>query len=293
MATLMACYHPLTAYRAAGGGITFREGGDSGPELELPCGRCIGCRIKRTREWAMRCMHEASLHDQNSFVTLTYDDDHYQPGLDYKHFQTFIRALRRTRPVRFFCAGEYGEKLKRPHWHALLFGVGWTNTFPVGMDLLGSHDLEKLWPYGFSSIGEVTPQSAAYVASYCVKKKTGPLANEYYKRVHLMTGEIIEVRPEMARMSLKPGIGQKWIERYWPEVYGPRDSVIGQQGSKAKPPRYYDQQLLRLNSTCYTDKETDRQLDALTRRDDNTRARLAVKEQVAIAKQKMKLRKLD
>lgn len=288
----MPCYHPLTAYRGSGGRITFQEGGDSGGALQLPCGRCIGCRIQRTQAWATRCMHEASLYDQNSFVTLTYDDEHYKPSLDYADFQRFVRSLRRTRPVRFFAAGEYGETTQRPHWHALLFGVGWSDTFPVGLGLYGSHDLEKHWPYGFSSIGEVTHQSAAYVASYTIKKVTGPAAAEHYKRVHLATGEIVAVAPEMARMSLKPGIGKRWIEKYWPEVYRARDAVVKQGGHSQRPPRYYDKWLAEEHSQLYTDKETNRQLESIPRQQDNTTARLKVKEIVAIAKQSQKQKRL-
>lgn len=292
MATLMACYHPLRAYRGAGGAITFKEGGDSGQAMDLPCGRCIGCRIKRVQDWTARCMAEASLHDTNAFVTLTYDEQHHQPSLDYRHFQAFMRRLRRTRKVRFFCAGEYGTQKQRPHWHALLFGCRFESTFPVGVGLLGSRELTELWPYGFSSIGEVTQQSAAYVASYCVKKVTGPPAAEHYKRVDLVSGEIFSVAPELARMSLKPGIGMPWLQKYWREIYSARDSIVRPGGRSLKPPRAFDKWLAEQHSCLFTEKETERQLEALTRRDDNTPERLAVKERVAKLRQDEKKRKL-
>lgn len=240
----------------------------------------------------MRCMHEAKFHDANSFVTLTYDEQHHQPSLDYSHFQDFIRRIRRSRPARFFAAGEYGENTKRPHWHALLFGVHFNDLYPVGNNLYGSKELEKLWPWGFSSVGEVNETTAAYVASYCIKKATGRLAAIRYSRVNLATGEIFQVAPEMARMSLKPGIGAKYFEKYKREIYYARDGIVSKGGQTLKPPRYYDKLLIKQDQKQYTQIETDRQLEAITRRDDNTPERLKAKEIVAIAKQSQKQRKL-
>ena len=72
----MPCYHPLQGWRKQGGGITFnlRDGFVDRP-VTVSCGQCIGCRLERSRQWAIRCMHEASLHESNCFVTLTYSDD--------------------------------------------------------------------------------------------------------------------------------------------------------------------------------------------------------------------------
>ena len=130
----MACFKPLTAYRGRekhGSGkpkIVFSHHlSQTGVELLLPCGRCIGCRLERSRMWALRCVHEAQLHSENSFITLTYNDDHIprDGSLNKKHFQDFMKRLRKSiapKKVRFYHCGEYGPKLLRPHYHAILFG---------------------------------------------------------------------------------------------------------------------------------------------------------------------------
>ena len=51
------------------------------------------------------------MHMFNSFVTLTYDDDHLPEynSLNYKHFQDFMKRLRKSHNgVRFYMCGEYG-----------------------------------------------------------------------------------------------------------------------------------------------------------------------------------------
>ena len=87
----MPCFHPLDAWQCSNGDVVFTDNlarNDVIRRLALPCGRCVGCRLERSRQWAVRCMHEASMHMFNSFVTLTYDDDHFPwpsfgPFLEY------------------------------------------------------------------------------------------------------------------------------------------------------------------------------------------------------------------
>ena len=123
----MPCFHPLDAWQCSNGDVVFTDNlarNDVIRRLALPCGRCVGCRLERSRQWAVRCMHEASMHMFNSFVTLTYDDDHLPEynSLNYKHFQDFMKRLRKSHNgVRFYMCGEYGEDFSRPHYHALLF----------------------------------------------------------------------------------------------------------------------------------------------------------------------------
>lgn len=262
------------------------------PPLDLPCGRCIGCRIRRTQEWAIRCMNEAAMHPHNSFVTLTYDQEHDAQSLDYTHFQAFLRSLRRTTPVRFFAAGEYGEQTNRPHWHALLFGVAFSPMEQIGKQLYRSPALEKHWPHGYSSIGEVNLTTARYVASYCIKKVNGKQAEKHYERVNLTTGEIFTVTPEMARMSLKPGIGAAWYLKYRKEVSYARDGIVTPGGHTLPTPRYYDKLLEKIDIQKYRTNIQAREDKAYERRDDNTPERLLSKEIVAISKQSQKQRKL-
>ena len=126
--------------------------------------------------------------------------------------------------------GEYGEDFSRPHYHALLFNCFFPDrkkhsTGDSGSVIYTSEALAKLWPFGFSSIGDVTFESAAYCSRYIMKKVTGDLAESHYETVDLSTGEVSARVPEFNRMSLKPGIGAEWIKRYNKDVY-PRDVAI-------------------------------------------------------------------
>lgn len=149
--------------------------------LSLPCGQCIGCRLEYSRQWAIRCMHESTLHDQSCFITLTYSDDNLPEHgtLILRDFQLFMKRLRfefSNVKIRFYHCGEYGEKFGRPHYHALLFGIDFEadrtlySQSKQGSKLYVSDTLNKLWNKGFATIGNITFESAAYVARYVVKK---------------------------------------------------------------------------------------------------------------------------
>ncbi len=295
----MPCYHPLSAYQCADGSIVFYESKrhDTVKSLSLPCGQCVGCRLERSRQWAIRCMHEAQMHTQNCFITLTYDDAHLPSdrSLHYRDFQLFIKRLRKRYPgrrIRYYMAGEYGENFGRPHWHACIFGLDfddkklWKRTSANSL-LYRSENLELLWPFGYSSIGEVTFESAAYVARYIMKKVTGKNAAEHYQEIDPDTGEITNRTPEFTKMSLKPGIGYEWYKQYTSDVY-PHDYVVV-RGKKVKPPKYYDKKYKIDNPYEFDELLYIREKSAKLNYADNTPERLLVKEQVTKAKlQKLK-----
>lgn len=254
--------------------------------VEVPCGGCIGCRLKRSRAWAMRCMHEASLHDANSFLTLTYDEKHLpmRGQLHYPHFQTFMKQLRKRYKVSFYMCGEYGDD-GRPHYHAIIFGHGFPDKKRIreldsGCTIYRSAELEKLWKHGYSSIGNVTFESAGYVARYCMKKITGHLAMQHYER-HDEYGPYQQI-PEFAHMSLNPAIGKRWLEKWHTDVF-PADYCIV-DGRKVEVPTYYDKLYETIDSDQNNWIKFDRMLDAETRSADNTEARLTVRATVAKAK---------
>lgn len=281
----MPCFHPLTAYKTSAGEVVFYERAkyDITHTLSLPCGQCIGCRLERSRQWAVRCMHEASLHKFNCFVTLTYNDEHlpYRGMLEYPAYQKFMKRLRWEVkiPVRFYMCGEYGPENWRPHYHACLFGMDFVDkkywrTSDSGEKLFRSPLLEKLWPYGHCEIGAVTFESAAYVARYCVQKVTGHNADAHYRRTD-KDGEY-SLPPEFNHMSLKPGIGAGWMAKYGRQTYD-FDTVIV-NGKECKPPKYYDRLFSRENPEEFEDLQWLREQDAKSRSGDNTPERLAVKE---------------
>lgn len=264
--------------------------------IELACGQCHGCRLERSRQWATRCIHESQMHAQNCFITLTYDDDHLpQRGqLNYSDFQKFMKRLRKkTHPikVRFYLGAEYGEQNERPHFHACLFNHDWHDKefltkSPTGAKIYTSKTLQELWPNGYSSTAELTFQSAAYVARYCMQKVTGKAAEEHYKRQD-ENGEY-QLTPEFNKMSLKPGIGAGWLDKYEADVYS-HDHVIV-NGVACTPPKYYDKLLKRRNPERIEELKNERELNGLKHRSDNTEDRLRIKEIVAKAKTKALLR---
>lgn len=235
-------------------------------------------------------MHEASLSPFNIFVTLTYDDDHLpvRSMLHYPHYQAFMKRLRfysGTKGVRFYMCGEYGPTTWRPHYHALLFGWDfddkkyWRRS-DSGASLYRSPSLERLWGHGNCEIGSCTFESAAYVARYCVQKVTGQAAKDHYRRFD-QDGEYF-LPPEFNRMSLKPGIGAGWFQKYGNDVY-PRDQVVI-NGQEAKPPKYYDRLFKRIAPEAFDEIQFIRERDGRSRYEDNTPARLAVKSKVATAR---------
>lgn len=243
-------------------------------------------------------MHEASQHDHNSFITLTYSDEHLPAGgsLHKPDFQKFMKRLREQtqQKIRYYMCGEYGDKLGRPHYHALIFGYDFSDKtlWEIRKEnkFYRSKQLEKLWRLGYSSISEVTFSSAAYVARYVMKKINGQKAHDHYQKLDKETGELIPVHPEYNSMSLKPGIASNWYEKFTSDVY-PADNII-LSGKKYRTPRYYDRKLKAAYPGAHEILKTRRKKQALKHLANNTPERLKVRENIAIAKNKLNPRTL-
>jgi len=285
----VSCFHPIQAYQSPEGGkLVFADVGDVRP-ITIPCGSCVGCRTTRARNWAIRCMHEASLHTYNSFVTLTYSDANLPESgsLVYRDFQNFMKRLRKSKgPARFFMCAEYGTRTLRPHYHALLFGVHFHDreklfTTPAGHDVYVSAELSKLWGLGHCSIGSVTTGSAMYIAKYCITKK--PSDSPAYSRVDIDTGEVTRVLPEFSHMSLKPGIGAAWFAKYKEDCF-PHDYIYV-DGVKRPVPKYYKSLLSDLEPLTSIEVDITRfgYFSDPVRVLDSTDERLVVREAVAKA----------
>lgn len=284
----MRCFYPLVAFKiVATGAVVFKRPSSAFLDLILPCGQCSGCRLERSRQWAVRCMHEASLYDENSFITLTYDDEHLPEygTLDKSAFPKFMKRLRKRAgvKVRYYHAGEYGSLFGRPHYHACLFGFDFAdkvyrterNGFPVwSSELLG-----ELWSFGRSEIGTVTFESAAYVARYIMDKVTGKDADVAYAFVD-EEGEVRHLTPEYTTMSRRPGIGRPWLDMFGAEVY-PADGVVV-AGKLCKPPRFYDTSFELIHPGMLDEVRAARR--ARRRVSDNTPARLEVAAECANAR---------
>lgn len=283
----MPCFRPLDGWRAATVNengkrpIVFkkRDGFNDIP-VKVPCGQCIGCRLERSRQWAMRCVHEASLFDDNCFVTLTYSDENLPAGgsLCLRDFQLFMKRLRFKygEGIRFFHCGEYGERFQRPHYHALLFNHDFSDKvlFKRSCDfpLYSSDSLSDLWPFGHCLIGDVTFESAAYVARYITKKITGDEAESHYG------GRI----PEYITMSRRPGIGSRWFDEFKGDILKGGFVVIN--GKKVRPPKYYDSLIELDNKDVFVRIKRSRVIAAKKVADNNTSSRHRVREKVTQAR---------
>ncbi|WNK12942.1 MAG: replication initiator protein [Microvirus sp.] len=235
----MPCFHPITISRK--GFVDLRQ--------VVACGRCVGCRITRKEAWATRVYHEKQFHERSCFLTLTYADENIPAGgtLMPAHMTAFMKSVRKYLArehsvlVRFFLCGEYGDQLLRPHYHVCLFGWDFPDKLSApkyGDGVMVSPVLEGIWGKGFCTVGALTYQSAAYTAGYVMKKVTGEDAPEFYRRLDVATGELVDLVPPFVRMSLRPGIGSDWYGRFGREVF-PDDFVVVDGRPRAVPLYYW------------------------------------------------------
>lgn len=310
----MACNRPLAAFLpVAGGSPIFKPSlehpGRYSP-IKLPCGQCTGCRLEKSRQWAMRCVHEAQTHSRNCFVTLTYADEHLPQygSLSRAHLTKFFKRLRDHKgPFRYYACGEYGDQTQRAHYHACLFGVDFDDK--IEFRQIGEHklyiseQLTKIWGHGNASIGSLTFETAAYTARYVMKKQTGKTAKPF-TWLDPETGELQTLTQPFAVMSLRKAIGKTWLigntNFLKPDQHGPPAPVQGGfyqdiyskdaivlRGKKMPPARYYDKLYDKINPQHLkklkqkrienSNKLTDNQLRA---REQNACAALISRKQV-------------
>jgi len=222
--------------------------------FQLPCSKCIECRLEYARQWAIRCVHEAKMHEDNSFITLTYSNNNLKSDkLIYKDYQDFMKRLRSSNPhkeIGMFVTGEYGEKTKRPHWHALLFNYRpddliYKYSNERGDRIYSSDTLSDLWSHGISECGQVTFESAGYCARYAAKKL-----------VHGNDGH--EYEP-ISKKSSKHAIGKSYLEKYWPDIFN-QGQVILPNGQSASIPRYYEKWLMKNHPIAWDNYVTENKL---------------------------------
>lgn len=280
--------------------VFSKEKGVAGSELKVPCHQCIGCRIEHGSGWSVRIMQEAKFHDVNSFLTMTYDEQHVPKNgsINKRDVQLFWKRVRKEFPdtyIRHYSVGEYGEKTGRPHYHAIVFGLGFLqdrkqhSKNSKGDILYSSPTLDRLWSKGACYIGTVTPQSAGYVAGYAFKKINGNRADEHYRRVDPATGETWMLQKEFALMSNRPGIGYQHYERYGEQMFT-RGSCI-MRGREVPIPKYYDRKLKEVDPVRLEAIKEDRKREALKHKDDQTPSRLDARRAVLEAKRKEHLNK--
>lgn len=235
--------------------------------IEIPCGRCIGCRLNYSRQWAVRCILESEYHDQNWFLTLTYDDDHvpYSEYVDLdgviqtsmtlvkKDVQDFVKRVRSDLNYRgldgfrYYCAGEYGDHTARPHYHMIAFGLHLDDLklykeTPIG-NYYTSDFLSSKWRNGYVIIGNVEYDSCAYVARYILKKQKGDSSAIY---------DFYNVCPEFSLSSRRPAIGSQYFYDHYISIF-PRDSIVLPSGRCVRPPRLFDDYMSKMDEELMAD----------------------------------------
>ena len=334
----MPCYIPQTVYQS----ISLRDDGTKFPfsflikdgyeAIQIPCRKCSGCRLERSRQWAIRIMHEASLYSDNCFITLTYSDDFLpsDKGLQLKHWQDFMKRFRKSHkglsavptdekiiyPIRFYHCGEYGELNLRPHYHACIFNFDFDDKEPVekrhGHILYKSDKLSKLWKFGYASVGSLTFQSAAYVARYVMKKQIGGFD-------HIDTPEAASLREKLSydpscpfwkdyiefdsssgevnfRKTEYATMSRKpGIASRWFDLY--KDEVFPSDsvivnGFAQLPPKFYTNRLKSINPFLHDDIITKRLARAEKNAWNSTPERLSIRHQVRQASNSLLIRDL-
>lgn len=235
---MLGCTNPITLFQV---GKEYYPLG-----LQLPCGKCLACRIKKRKEWSIRMLHELNYHEKSSFVTLTYTDQHLPPNgsLVKADLQKFFKRLRRdtNTPIKYFACGEYGKRSRliqarsgrlyqtdgdRPHYHFILYGIGLTK--------FDKELVMENWPYcdwsnkhiAKDSFGIVEPNSISYVAQYIDKKFTGDKAVEEYQ---------LKGREPVFSLCSK-GIGKQYALDNAKQIK--QMLHITHNGTKLSIPRYY------------------------------------------------------
>lgn len=302
----MSCYKPLKCWRildTASGkySISFKDPQASESKtrqgIQIACGQCIGCREDRSKAWAIRAYHELKYHPQSCFITLTFDPEHLDPtgSLQKRDFQLFMKRLRKHfngLQIRYFHVGEYGAKYGRPHHHAILFGVDFVDkvlfSTDKGLPVYTSLTLEKLWTFGFSTVGAADFDSAAYIARYCTKKLSGKAAEAYEGKL-----------PEYNSMSRMPvaegeggGIGWRWYNEFGEKECFDQDFIVLRGGSKMKPPKYYDRQY-EIDNPVKFDKIRAVRLQRAKENPDNSPERLKARHEVALARHRQRKRSFE
>lgn len=240
----MSCTNPIMIKANDGSGY-----------MMVPCGKCIGCKLDKSRQWSVRLANEARMWLNSVFVTLTYDDEHMPEdfSIHKSEVQKFLKLVRkRVYPdtIRYFLCGEYGDSFGRPHYHLIIFNLDMFDerVFSDWVKVAGGYVVQcNCWDKGRVHVGYVTRASSSYVARYTMKKVNGKPKQWYIDK---------GIEPEFVLMSLKPGIGLSFMEKYKEDILN-HDAVYV-DGIKFRVPRYYSKKLGLSDTIGYELKQKDK-----------------------------------
>lgn len=265
----------------------------------VPCGHCIECRLTYAMDWATRCMLEKKYYPEEEcwFLTLTYDDDHLRShtvvdeengdiitgiSLDKRDLRNFWKKVRYYYPdskIKYIDCGEYGTHTNRPHNHAIVFGLPlplntlkfyknnemgdrlWSQIPSEKIEIPGKEpkykttpSLEQIWGKGFVTISRVTIETCAYVARYNLKKSIDQRAPNWAAS----QGKIDEFT------SKSQGIGKRYFEEHWREIYETDTVPVKKDGNLMKPPLAYDRWLKEKDEELYYHIKAKRENQLIT-----------------------------
>ena len=225
----MPCYKSRPAWETSLGGkksISFSFRNDREPDFYIDCGKCEGCIARARTDWATRIYHESQCWDRNCFMTLTYDNEHLPGTIQKRDIQLFIARLRKSnpRPIRYYVCGEYGEKTRRPHYHAIIFNDDFLSSryqYRISDSMYGNSDVQSTWGKGTVTISEFNHARANYTAGYVTKK--------------------IADQDTFSLMSRRPPLGKVWVQRHHDNIR--RNETVVIDGTEVPIPRVYLQWL--------------------------------------------------
>lgn len=287
--------------------------------LTVPCGKCIGCYVNNTRQWAIRCHLEDQAHEKACVVTLTFAEKYLPPTLRKSDIKDYLKRVRSRiahkdkrdgktpRKVKHFACGEYGDKRGRPHYHVILFGISKneademqkrTKTVTArrarGKSATASHTrkrariaeaakpdaVSRAWPLGNVHSDALSPAAIAYVAGYVNKKRSQQKAADPHERIS-KDGECYRYQPPFRLMSLRPGIGQAAREKF---ASSWRSKAVW-QGVEVAVPKYLHEGWLK-TATVQEQLELQEELtrEAIKSLHHKTPARLRAAETIAWSK---------
>lgn len=314
----MPCFDPLPAFRFHGNLPAFKhpsgklrlffgkaaqsllaQHGQVHEVVTLPCGKCVGCLVRKVSDWSLRCVYEAQQWERSSFLTLTYRtaDLPANRSLLKSDHQKFFKRLRQVLKrehgvsrIKYYMCGEYGERKGRPHYHVVLFGWDFPDRVEVPNNpgardrLFTSPTLEAVWGHGEVRIGDVTSASAAYVARYTMKKLKGGRG----KRAYAASGQVVPYT------AMSKGIGRKHFERYRTDHF-PCDEAVDPSNLQSRAvPRYFDKLLEAVDAEAFAAVK-QRRVEKASKADpaEQTLARRSVREECLRRKLGLLFRNLE
>lgn len=300
------CTSPRLAYKKTNGQYTLAAIGTNAPidgALTVPCGQCMECRITQTRNWATRMVLEAKMHEENCFITLTYDEDNRpkNKSLTKDDMQKFLKRYRKKLSplkIRYYMTGEYGETTFREHYHLCIFGHMPEDKKPFKKNKHGdiiytSEMLSKLWGKGFVTVGNFNATTAEYCAKYITKAIIGTQADQAYTITNMETGELTKRSAPFQTMSRNPGLGTTFYKQYKDGIWTTDSIVI--DGRERNVPPFFDNLLKKEDPAllqAIKRKRADKNNDWINQNPD-TQTRQGLKAKETIIKQKLHLKTRD